>query len=251
MEETLFAVDAGVNMEEWASFRTYHELNDWREDLGLLERLYACIEAQKEAVASGDPSMFRPAAGALDAVSEPALRTILASGRNVHGISSDRHISNVVVFNGSNIKDSIRSKDVLALRRRVDEAVKEKVRRGFRAPYELTVACSGHLWYPPGGYMGWHTNSGAPGWRMYLSYAEKPGKSFFRYRDPVTHDIVTSWDDRWNIRLFEIRADIPLWHAVYSETHRFSVGYVLYRDSLPLWAMWKCKEVVKACLARM
>ena len=237
-------------MEEWASLRTYHELNDWRDDLGLLERLRACIEAQKALAAAGGPSI-RPVAGAVDAVAEPALRTILASSRNVHGISSDRHISNAVVFNANNIKDSIWSKEVLALRCRADEAVKEKVRRSFKAPYELTVSCSGHLWYPPGGYMGWHTNSGAPGWRMYISYAEEPGKSFFRYRDPITHDIVTSWDDRWNVRLFEIRADMPLWHAVYSDTHRFSVGYVVYRDSFPLWAMWKCKDVVKACLARI
>jgi len=238
-------------MEDWASLRTYHELNDWRDDLGLLDCFHACIEAQKQAAAASGPPPFTPAAGALDAVSEPALRSILASGRDVHGISSDRQISNVVVFNANNIKDSIRSKDVLTLRKRVDEALKEKVRRSICAPYDLTITCSGHLWYPPGGYMGWHTNSGAPGWRMYISYAEEPGKSFFRYRDPVTHDIVTSWDERWNVRLFEIRADIPLWHAVYSDTQRFSFGYVLHRDSLPLWAMWKCKQIVKTSLGRI
>ena len=247
MEEALCTADAGLAMEEWTAFRTYRELNDWREDRDLMERFRACIDAQKNAVA---PLMFNPAPDALEAVSEAALRRILVSGRDVHGISSDRHISNVVVFNGSNVKDSIRNKDVLALRRRVDEAVKEKARRSFQAPYPLTLACSGHLWYPPGGYMGWHTNSGAPGWRMYLSYAEEPGKSFFRYRDPVTHEIVTSWDDRWSVRMFEIRADVPLWHAVYSDTHRVSVGYVFYRHSFPLWARWKCTEVVKACLSR-
>jgi hypothetical protein len=65
MEETLFAVDARVNMEEWASLRTYHELYDWREDLGLLERLHACIDARKEdAAATGwiDIQARRPCA---------------------------------------------------------------------------------------------------------------------------------------------------------------------------------------------
>ena len=250
MEETLFDdTDGDLDMQDWGCFKTYHELDDWCEDQALLDRVRACIDVQKH-VAGGTPSTFKVNSQALDAVSGDALSAILQSGRNVHGIASDRQISNVIVFNGDNIKDSIYDTDVLTLRQAVDDAVKEKVRRSFHSPYELTVACSGHLWYPPGGYMGWHTNSRAPGWRMYISYAEEPGKSFFRYRDPVTHDIVTSWDDRWNIRLFEIRADTPLWHAVYSETHRFSVGYVVYRDSFPIWAAWKLKQAIRACLTR-
>ena len=80
--------------------------------------------------------------------------------------------------------------------------------------------------------MAWHTNSGVPGWRLYISYAQEPGKSFFRYRDPDTDEIVTSVDDEWTVRLFAIRADKPLWHAIYSETHRFSLGYMIYPFSV-------------------
>jgi hypothetical protein len=80
--------------------------------------------------------------------------------------------------------------------------------------------------------MAWHTNSGAPGWRLYVTYAEEPGKSFFRYRYPDTHEIITSVDDEWNVRLFTIRADKPFWHAIYSETNRFSLGYMIYPHSL-------------------
>ena len=81
--------------------------------------------------------------------------------------------------------------------------------------------------------MGWHTNSRVPGWRMYLNYAQVPGKSFFRYRDPDTHEVITAWDKQWNFRLFRIDAANPMWHAVYSQTNRFSLGYKLAMRSWP------------------
>ena len=34
------------------------------------------------------------------------------------------------------------------------------------------------------------------------------------------------------VRLFAIRADKPFWHAIYSETNRFSLGYIIYPHSL-------------------
>lgn len=86
---------------------------------------------------------------------------------------------------------------------------------------------SGAFWYPKNGYMGWHTNLEAPGCRLYCSYAREPGRSFFRYREPETNIIRTSWDrGGWQFRLFRI-ARQPLWHTVYSETDRVSVGFKL------------------------
>lgn len=133
----------------------------------------------------------------------------------------------MIVFNARNIQDAVSSSEVDRLRKLVDEAVSEKVKQSFRSERDLTVANSGHFWYPPGAYMAWHTNSGAPGWRMYINHAEEPGKSFFRYRDPDTHEIITSKDNEWNVRIFEIRSDKLLWHAVYSDTNRFSLGYMI------------------------
>ncbi len=75
--------------------------------------------------------------------------------------------------------------------------------------------------------MGWHTNERTPGWRLYLTVADEPGRSIFRYRDPASGRITTVADARWNARLFRITAAPPLWHAIYSETHRFSIGYKL------------------------
>ncbi|MGH7230648.1 MAG: hypothetical protein ACREJU_04730 [Nitrospiraceae bacterium] len=230
---------------ELDSRRPYQELHEWCEDESFLHPLQTCIQAQKRAASSVFRSAFQPDDRALDAVSEQSLRAILESGRDVHGIASDRSISNVIVFNGPHIQDAVLDEAVLETRRMVDQVVSDKVRH-MTSSKTLEIACSGHLWYPPGAYMGWHTNSRSPGWRLYVSYAEKPGKSFFRYRDPDTRDIITSWDERWNVRLFEVRSDKPLWHAIYSETHRFSVGYVIYPRSFGAWAGDKLKRALNA-----
>lgn len=114
--------------------------------------------------------------------------------------------------------------EIIALRRQIDEIVIKELRLKF--PGSAPV-CSGHFWYPPQCFMGWHTNSRKPDWRYYINYAEEPGKSFFRYKDPQTGEIVTAWDDVWNERQFHIQKDPLLWHAVYSNTNRFSFGYVI------------------------
>ncbi len=88
-------------------------------------------------------------------------------------------------------------------------------------PCQLT----GRFHYPPGGFMGWHTNSNNPGRRVYATHADVGGKSFFRYKGK--NGIVTDWDKQgWQIRLFEIKADELFWHCVYSGTNRYSFGFL-------------------------
>jgi hypothetical protein len=189
-----------------------------------------CIESQRVAAAEA-VKQFRPHPGAADEVSEQALLELLARGQDVHGISKDRSISNVIVFGAGNIADSVRNQTVETLRASVDRHADQLAKAVFPGTRGLVVGSSGHFWYPAGSYMAWHTNSGVPGWRVYINYADEPGKSFFRYRDPQTGKIVTLWDRKWNIRLFRITRDKPLWHAVYSNTNRFSLGYVIYQES--------------------
>lgn len=43
-----------------------------------------------------------------------------------------------------------------------------------------------------------------------------------------TNEIITSMDSEWNVCIFEIRSDKYPWHAVYSDTNRFSLGYMIY-----------------------
>ncbi len=78
--------------------------------------------------------------------------------------------------------------------------------------------------YPPKeGYLGWHIDQ--VGGRIYAAYAE--GKSFFRYRDPETKEIITSWDKpgEWNFRIFDFDEKNPMWHCVGAEDMRISIGY--------------------------
>ena len=95
-----------------------------------------------------------------------------------------------------------------------------------------SIQMSGFFLYPAdGGYMGWHTNSDAPCTRVYITHVEEGGKSFFRYRD--NGEYVTSWDKPgWNLRQFEVTEDNPLWHCVYSEEARLSIGFRINRTLL-------------------
>lgn len=79
-------------------------------------------------------------------------------------------------------------------------------------------------WYPEkGGYLGWHIDD--VGDRIYSTWAD--GESFFRYRDPMTGEMVTSYDkpQQWNFRIFKFSNENPLWHCVYAKDTRISIGY--------------------------
>ena len=93
-----------------------------------------------------------------------------------------------------------------------------------------SISLSGFFLYPEGGgYMGWHTNSDAPCTRVYITHVPEAGKSFFRYRD--SGEYVTSWDDAgWNLRQFEVTKENPLWHCVFSDTKRLSIGFRINRN---------------------
>ena len=95
-----------------------------------------------------------------------------------------------------------------------------------------SVKRSGWFFYPPNTGMGWHTNADQPYTRCYLNWSET-GDSYFRYRDPKTDEIITSLDYRgWNIRIFEIgdEPETMLWHCVYSNTRRISIGLKVVKN---------------------
>jgi len=97
---------------------------------------------------------------------------------------------------------------------------------------QSSIQLSGFFLYPKGGgYMGWHTNSDAPCTRVYITHVEEGGKSFFRYRDDGEY--VTSWDSAgWNLRQFEVGSENHLWHCVYAEEPRLSIGFRINRNLL-------------------
>jgi hypothetical protein len=207
--------------------QAFIELTAWETDPALREAVTRCLEIQRRAGGDARRLGFTPNPRAEHAVSEEALRAILEEGRRVSDITKDRSISNCIAFNLAAIRQSVMDRDVAAARRCVDRIVAQKVRALFRDGHRLTIKTSGQFWYPPGGFMGWHTNERSPGWRLYINYADEPGKSFIRYRDPASGAVVTKTDRQWNVRLFKISSVDPLWHAIYSQTNRFSLGYYI------------------------
>ena len=86
----------------------------------------------------------------------------------------------------------------------------------------------GTFMYQPGGRCGWHTNSNAPGTRIYLTWAEEDNKSYFKYFDNETNQIVTKYDKKgWHVNKFIIPREGKLWHFVGSDTNRKSVGFLI------------------------
>ena len=86
------------------------------------------------------------------------------------------------------------------------------------------VHSSGYFYYPPTGFMGWHTNSDYPCQRLYVTYTKEANKSFFRYMEDGV--VVTDYDSKGlTVRLFDIKKDELFWHCVGSETDRLSFGF--------------------------
>jgi len=90
------------------------------------------------------------------------------------------------------------------------------------------VRGSGYFYYPPGGYREWHTNfDDKPGWRFYYISCPEDHKSWFNYINPDTQGMTTIPDKNgyWNVfNLKTVDPLNPLWHSIYSDTHRFSLG---------------------------
>lgn len=213
------------------SNQIFFELDSLTDDKELIKSAAECLKVQKKAAEKFLKKTFRPCPTALSEVSTSVLEQRLQSGKNVEGIGTQRNITNAIIFNFRTIEGSILRSDLVAVRKRVDRMVADRVKNLFSNSEEIITWNSGNFWYPPKGYMGWHTNQGLPGWRLYINYAEEPGKSFFRYRDPETGEIVTAWDKEWNFRLFRVTKEKFFWHAVYSDTNRFSLGYLVSTKS--------------------
>ena len=80
------------------------------------------------------------------------------------------------------------------------------------------------LVYPPHSCMRWHTNSDTQGVRTYYTFSVKAG--VFIYKDQETGEIVEDVDKvGWTVRQFDVNAEKPFWHCVWSDGIRFSFGF--------------------------
>ena len=88
--------------------------------------------------------------------------------------------------------------------------------------------CAVNMYYPEGGYMGWHNNHNASGYNILFSYT-KSGKGFFRYK---TDELVTMNDSPgWTAKVgYYGNNDEPdklFWHCARAYEDRLTLGFVI------------------------
>tara|TARA_R110001592_G_scaffold284237_1_gene552571 strand:+ start:449 stop:1120 length:672 start_codon:yes stop_codon:yes gene_type:complete len=97
--------------------------------------------------------------------------------------------------------------------------------------YELGANSSAvFLFYPPGGFVGWHTNQNNSGYQFIFTYSEK-GNGYFQYRDPQTENIIVTKDQpgwRCHYHHFGEAKEDLLWHSAFAYEPRITVC-VLFR----------------------
>lgn len=102
--------------------------------------------------------------------------------------------------------------------------------------FEEEVRFSGSLWYPPNAYRLWHTNETQPGWRMYwIDFddfdSNTSERSFFRYMNPQTKELVTLYEQPKIVRFFKVEntTDKLFWHCIANATkfNRWSFGFAI------------------------
>lgn len=196
----------------------YKEIDDLRYNSHLIYGLDRVVETVKDKKDQCMSSMYDPEITfeyAKSRVSEERLNELRNAGENadVEVATEDSNLFKFDNFSFSIVNDQI-----------------AKVFAGYRGG----IGLSGRIWYPPGGYMGWHTNSNSVGYRLYCSHSEEEDSSFFRFLDPISNEVVTSWDKKgWNFRMFHVTKENSFWHCVYSETDRISIGYNLNLGNFP------------------
>ena len=93
------------------------------------------------------------------------------------------------------------------------------------------------VYYPEGGFMSWHNNWNASGYNILMSYTKR-GNGFFKYRDPLTHEIVEMKDKPgWSCKVGYYgkgrEPDKVYYHCAVSYEDRLTLGFVI--PHLEIW----------------
>mgnify|MGYP001171631417 CR=1 FL=1 len=91
--------------------------------------------------------------------------------------------------------------------------------------------CAVKMYYPKGGYMGWHNNHNASGYNILFSHT-KNGKGYFRYKDPITLQTITMHDTPgWTAKVgyygMLSEKNKIYWHCARAYEDRLTLGFVV------------------------
>lgn len=103
------------------------------------------------------------------------------------------------------------------------------------------------MYYPPGGFMGWHNNGNAHGYNILLSWSNGNHNGYFQYIDPKTKELVKLYDDHnimngWTIKVgyfgsFSEEEKI-FWHSARTfDNERITLAYVIPTEYKYMWDM--------------
>lgn len=103
------------------------------------------------------------------------------------------------------------------------------------------------MYYPPGGFMGWHNNGNAYGYNILLSWSNGNHQGYFQYIDPITKELVQIHDDEnimdgWTIKVGYFgefgEEDRLFWHSARTfDNERITLGYVIPTEHKHMWDM--------------
>lgn len=92
------------------------------------------------------------------------------------------------------------------------------------------------MFYPSGGYIGWHTNCNAPGYNIVLS-CNPEAKGYFEHYDHV-NDRFVRFEDKagWNCKVGYFGSNEEpekmYWHCAYTDSPRLTFSYVIYDENI-------------------
>lgn len=91
-------------------------------------------------------------------------------------------------------------------------------------------------YYPPGGFVGWHTNWNANAYQILFTWSET-GNGYFKYFDNKEQKIVTiqdvpGWQCRWYYFGKYDEPDHHCWHAAYAGCDRITLAYKVLNDRI-------------------
>lgn len=96
--------------------------------------------------------------------------------------------------------------------------------------------CAVKMYYPNGGYMGWHNNHNASGYNILFSYT-KEGKGFFRYKKEqiITMKDTPGWTAKVGYYGNNNQPDKLFWHCARAYEDRLTLGFVIPDENF--WEM--------------
>ena len=104
--------------------------------------------------------------------------------------------------------------------------------------------CALKMFYPPGGYIQWHTNWDSPGYNAIFTFSEK-GEGYWRHVEPagatevspqleklVHIDDPPGWHCKAGYFGKKQEPDRVVWHSAYTREPRLTLSYLIYEKSL-------------------